>query len=203
MGCLSNRMLICQCAEPARKDVRSLRRSGGACCWWPQLDQLSRRPSVAPGTNALKMSRANSVDCSVVRAFARGETVDSVDQICPVMRWASWWLGPLLGGIGAYSVYVLLREIWGNCRFGVNASSRGFELIFGEVTRTFFIVALASGVVYAVLRRIPVRWSVALAAFGALVTAVVAVWITVSVRHHPYTDSYDCIPPWWPSWIPL
>ncbi|SKR79609.1 Uncharacterised protein [Mycobacteroides abscessus subsp. abscessus] len=30
------------------------------------------------------------------------------------MRWAGWWLGPLLGGIGAYAVYVLLREIWGN-----------------------------------------------------------------------------------------
>ncbi|SIE47675.1 Uncharacterised protein [Mycobacteroides abscessus subsp. abscessus] len=23
------------------------------------------------------------------------------------MRWAGWWLGPLLGGIGAYAVYVL------------------------------------------------------------------------------------------------
>lgn len=118
-------------------------------------------------------------------------------------RWAGWWLGPLLGCIGAYAAYLLLREIWGNCRIGVNASARGFELILGEVPRTFLIISLLSGIVYALLCRIPFKWSVALAAFGATVAAVVVVWITVSLRHYPYMDGYDCIPPWWPSWIPL
>lgn len=69
------------------------------------------------------------------------------------MRWAGWWLGPLLGGIGAYAVYVLLREIWGNCRIGINASARGFELMFGDVLRTFLIIALLCGVAYALLCR--------------------------------------------------
>ncbi|PVA13648.1 hypothetical protein D2E64_16615 [Mycobacteroides abscessus] len=85
------------------------------------------------------------------------------------MRWAGWWLGPLLGGIGAYAVYVLLREIWGNCRIGINASARGFELMFGDVLRTFLIIALLCGVAYALLCRIPVKWSVILAVFGATV----------------------------------
>ncbi|CPU62389.1 Uncharacterised protein [Mycobacteroides abscessus] len=109
------------------------------------------------------------------------------------MRWAGWWLGPLLGGIGAYAVYVLLREIWGNCRIGINASARGFELMFGDVLRTFLIIALLCGVAYALLCRIPVKWSVILAVFGATVAAVALVWITVSLRHHSYTDGGDSL----------
>ena len=29
------------------------------------------------------------------------------------------------------------------------------------------------------------------------------VWVTVSIKHYPYDDGYHCIPPWFPTWIPL
>lgn len=38
--------------------------------------------------------------------------------------------GPLLGAVSAYTVYLLLREIWGSCRVGINASARGFPFYF-------------------------------------------------------------------------
>lgn len=117
-------------------------------------------------------------------------------------RWAGWWLGPLLGIVSAYTVYVLLREIWGNCRIGINASARGFQLLF-EMPRSFVIVAVLSGVTYALLRRVPVRWQTPLALVGAVVMAIAVVWTIVSIQHYPYDDGYDCVPPWWPGWIPL
>lgn len=119
------------------------------------------------------------------------------------MRWAGWWLGPLLGIVSAYAVYVLLREIWGACRVGINASARGFSLVFLEMPRTFAIVAVVAGVVYALLRRVPVKWRTSLAIVGAVLVAIAVVWITVSIQHYPYDDGSDCVPPWWPHWIPL
>lgn len=118
------------------------------------------------------------------------------------MRWAGWWLGPLLGVVSTYAIYVLLREIWGSCRIGINASARGFELV-GDMPRNFVIVAVLSGAIYALLRRAPVTWRTPLALVGAVVAAVTVVWIIVSIQHYPYDDGYDCIPPWWPRWIPL
>lgn len=53
------------------------------------------------------------------------------------MRWAGWRLGQLLGLVSACAVYVLLREIWGVCRVGINASARGFSLVFLDMPRTF------------------------------------------------------------------
>ncbi len=119
------------------------------------------------------------------------------------MRWAGWWLGPLLGGASAYAVYFLLREIWGHCRYGINASARGFELLFGEIPRTFLIASVLTGVVYALLCRIPLRGRTALAVLGAVLVAVAVVWVTVSVRHNPYHDGTVCVPPWFPVWVLL
>ena len=108
-----------------------------------------------------------------------------------------------MGAVSAYAVYVLLREIWGACRIGINASARGFSLVFAEMPRTFAIGAVLCGAAYALLRRVPVPWRTPLAVVGAVMVAIAIVWITVSVRHYPYDDGYDCLPTWWPGWIPL
>lgn len=119
------------------------------------------------------------------------------------MRWAGWWLGPLLGLLSAGAVVVLLARMWHFCHIGINSSANGFDLFFGEAPDVFAITAVSSGLTYALLYRIPTKWRTVLAVVGAVVVAIVVVWIRVSIRHDPYDDGYDCIPPWFPHWIPL
>lgn len=119
------------------------------------------------------------------------------------MPWAGCWLGPLLGAASAGAVYTLLREIKDSCRIGINASARGFSMVFSEAPRTFMVVAVASAMAYALLRRAPVTGRTALAVIGAVSVALVVVWITVATQHHPYGGNRDCLPGWWPRWISL
>ncbi|WP_396908138.1 hypothetical protein [Mycolicibacterium sp.] len=90
-----------------------------------------------------------------------------------------------------------------SCRIGINASARGFSLVFSEAPRTFMVVAVASAMAYALLRRAPVTGRTALAVIGAVSVALVVVWITVATQHHPHGGNRDCLPGWWPRWISL
>lgn len=62
---------------------------------------------------------------------------------------------------------------------------------------------MVAGVVYALLRRVPVKWRTTLAVAGAVLVAIAVVWIIVSIQHYPYDDGSDCVVPWWLHWIPL
>lgn len=98
------------------------------------------------------------------------------------MRWAGWWLGPLLGVVSAYGLLVLLVPRWLDCRHGTDAAALGIGILL-EIFMTFWIVAALSGVAYALLCRVSVRvrWQAPLALAGAVALAIAVVWITVSI----------------------
>lgn len=72
-----------------------------------------------------------------------------------------------------------------------------------DAPEAFLITSVLSGVAYALLYRIPIWGRTVLAVVGAVLVAVAVVWVTVSIKHYPYDDGYHCIPPWFPTWIPL
>lgn len=115
------------------------------------------------------------------------------------MRLAGWWLGPLLGLVSAYGVGVLLVPRWLDCRHGTDAAALGMALQV-EIFFVFWGVAALSGVVYALLYRVPLRWRVPLALAGAALVAVAAVWIAVSIQEWLLDDTF-CAPPWRLRWI--
>ncbi|MEV0669506.1 hypothetical protein [Mycobacterium sp. NPDC050441] len=115
------------------------------------------------------------------------------------MRWAGWWLGPLLGVVSAYGLLVLLIPRWLDCRHGTDAAALGIVIQF-EIFMTFWIVAALSGVAYAWLYCLRVRWRTPLALAGAVVLAIAAVWIIVSIQEWVLDDT-SCAPPWRLRWI--
>ncbi|MGA5542993.1 hypothetical protein ACPCIR_14165 [Mycobacterium sp. NPDC051198] len=117
------------------------------------------------------------------------------------MRWAGWWLGPLLGVVSAYGILVLLVPRWLDCRHGTDAAALGVA-IQAEVFMALCIVAALSWVTYELLYLIPVRWRALLAVTGAVVVAVAAIWITVSIQEWLLDDTV-CAPPWRLRWISL
>lgn len=117
------------------------------------------------------------------------------------MRWAGWWLGPLLGVVSAYGILVLLVPRWLDCRHGTDAAALGVAIQV-EIFMTFWIVAALTGLTYALLCRVSVRWRALLAVTGAVVVAVAAVWITVSIQEWLLDDTV-CAPPWRLRWISL
>ncbi|WP_238395570.1 hypothetical protein, partial [Mycolicibacterium sp. CBMA 295] len=60
---------------------------------------------------------------------------------------------------------------------------------------TFGIVAALSGMVYALLYRVPVRWRTPLALAGAVVMGIAVLWIILSTQEWLYEDTF-CPPPW-------
>lgn len=111
-----------------------------------------------------------------------------------MMRWAGWWLGPLLGVASAYAIVVLLVPRWLDCRHGTDAAALGVALQV-EIFMTFWSVAALSGVVYALLYRIQVRWRTPLALAGAVVMAFVAVspGAVAGGRGSVWTRLRDCV----------
>lgn len=82
-------------------------------------------------------------------------------------------------------------------------SANGFALLFINAPAAFLAAAVLSGVTYALLYRIPVKGRSGVAALGAVAVAAMIVWIVILVEFDPYADGYNCVPPWWPQWIPL
>lgn len=115
------------------------------------------------------------------------------------MRWAGWWLGPLLGVVSAYGILVLLVPRWLGCRHGTDAAALGVAIQV-EIFMSFWIVAALSGVAYTLLYRVPVRGRTPLALAGAVVMAIAVVWITVSMQEWLLDDTF-CAPPWRLRWI--
>ncbi|MBN3511992.1 hypothetical protein JYB55_24485 [Mycolicibacterium septicum] len=96
---------------------------------------------------------------------------------------------------------VLLVPRWLGCRHGTDAAALGIAMQV-EIFFAFWGVAALSGVVFALLYRVPVRWRTLLALAGAVVMAGAAVSITVSIQEWLLDDTF-CPPPWRLHWLPL
>ncbi|WP_238395451.1 hypothetical protein [Mycolicibacterium sp. CBMA 295] len=101
--------------------------------------------------------------------------------------------------MSVYGLLVLLVPRWLGCRHGTDAAALGVAIQV-EIFMTFWIVASLSGVAYALLYRVLVRWRTPLALAGAVVLAIAAVWITVSIQEWLLGATF-CAPPWRLRWI--
>jgi uncharacterized BrkB/YihY/UPF0761 family membrane protein len=117
-------------------------------------------------------------------------------------------VGTALGIISATAAMTLLSRMWAACDVGINAAANSLGLLFFTAPIVMLFAAFGSALAFWAVARTARRWSQLVACVGAVLVALIVVWVDLAVEHNPGGDypSPVCdenVPSWWPGWIPL